>query len=32
MAERHRRLDEEPVQEVLLDDPNFLRGIVDGVP
>jgi transposase-like protein len=31
MAERHRRLDEELVQGALLDDPGFLRGIVEGV-
>ena len=31
MAERHRRLDEEPVQEALLNDSGFLRGIVEGV-
>ena len=31
MAKRHRRLDEELVQEALLDDPGFLRGIVEGV-
>ena len=31
MAKRHRRLDEELVQGALLDDPQFLRGIVEGV-
>jgi transposase-like protein len=31
MAKRHRRLDEELVQGALLDDPGFLRGIVEGV-
>jgi putative transposase len=31
MAEHHRRLDEELVQGALLDDPQFLRGIVEGV-
>jgi hypothetical protein len=30
MAKRHRRLDEELVQGALLDDPGFLRGIVEG--
>jgi putative transposase len=31
MAKRHRRLDEELVQGALLDDPQFLRQIVEGV-
>ncbi len=31
MAERHRRLDEELVQGALLDDPGFLRAIVEEV-
>lgn len=31
MAKRHRRLDEELVQGALLDDPGFLRQIVEGV-
>jgi putative transposase len=31
MAKRHRRLDEELVQGALLDDPEFLRQIVEGV-
>ena len=31
MAKRHRRLDEELVQGALLDDAQFLRGIVEGV-
>jgi transposase-like protein len=31
MAKRHRRLNEELVQGALLDDPEFLRGIVEGV-
>jgi transposase-like protein len=31
MAERHRRLDEELVQGALLDDPAFLRQIVEGI-
>jgi putative transposase len=31
MAKRHRRLDEELVQGTLLDDSEFLRGIVEGV-
>jgi putative transposase len=31
LVKRHRRLDEELVQGALLDDPGFLRGIVEGV-
>ncbi len=31
MAEDHRRPEEEPVQEVLLGDPEFLREIVERV-
>jgi transposase-like protein len=31
MAKDHRRLDAELAQEVLLDDPDFLRQIVEGV-
>src|SRR3712207_8666702 len=31
MAKDHRRLDAQLVQEVLLDDPTFLRGIVERV-
>jgi hypothetical protein len=31
MAKDHRRLDVELVQEVLLDDPGFLREIVERV-
>jgi len=31
MAERYRKLDEQPAQDALLNDPGFLRGIVEGL-
>ena len=31
MAHHNRKVDEEMVQEILLDDPGFLRGIVERV-